>query len=104
MYPPAPFVQRTPAAPCQLGGYSLVPGQWIYVATYALHYNAECFPEPTMFRPERFRGSDYPAASRYVCLHKEHSLPSYPEHHRTGKSMVVTYTDGCVCVAKTAFT
>ena len=25
MYPPAPFVLRTPEAPCQLGGYSVSP-------------------------------------------------------------------------------
>ncbi len=45
---------RKLTAPAAIGGYELPAGTFVMVATAALHYREDLFPEPEEFRPERF--------------------------------------------------
>jgi cytochrome P450 family 110 len=40
--------------PLELGGYHLPAGMGLALATVLAHYNPETYPEPDLFRPERF--------------------------------------------------
>ena len=45
---------RNVASPTTIGGFQLRPGAKILVPYSQLHYADEFFPDPTVFRPERF--------------------------------------------------
>src|SRR3954453_7730799 len=47
-------VARKLKAPATIGGYELPAGQFVLPAIAALHYRDDLFPEPEVFRPERF--------------------------------------------------
>ncbi|GAB4586236.1 cytochrome P450 [Nocardia sp. IFM 10818] len=40
-----------------VGGYRIRKGTMIYIPTTAVHYNAELYPQPEQFRPERWLGT-----------------------------------------------
>ena len=40
------------------GGYDLPKDSMVLINIYALHYNADVWPEPTKFNPDRFLDSD----------------------------------------------
>jgi cytochrome P450 len=46
--------------PFELGGYLIPPGIEINPSITAIHRRADCYPEPSEFRPERFLGPDTP--------------------------------------------
>jgi cytochrome P450 len=47
-------------APFEIGGYVIPPGIEINPSIAAIHRRADCYPEPAVFRPERFIGPDAP--------------------------------------------
>ena len=54
LYPPAPGFGRTPTEPFSLNGAEYKPGDVLMFSIYALHRQAEFYPQPDSFRPERF--------------------------------------------------
>lgn len=54
LYPPAPGFGRTPTQAFSLNGTQYKPGDVLMFSIYALHRQAEFYPEPACFRPERF--------------------------------------------------
>jgi cytochrome P450 len=64
LHPPFPFVVRRVARPLTIGGYALAPDTLVIACMYLLHRRAELFPDPEVFRPERFM--DEPAGGSYL--------------------------------------
>ena len=55
IYPPLVRVERRVGVDgYKLGGVQLEKGQMMYACVYALHHNAEYFPDPERFDPDRF--------------------------------------------------
>lgn len=52
--PPLVAVMRRTLTDVELGGYRIPPDTWVITPFRAIHRNAELFPEPDAFRPERF--------------------------------------------------
>ena len=52
--PVVPMTGRLLHQPATLGGYELEAGQVVLVAIYMAHTDAETYPDPFSFRPERF--------------------------------------------------
>ena len=55
VYPTAPFVGRELTADTEIGGYTVPKGSTCGILTFLLHRNADIFPNPEVFDPERFR-------------------------------------------------
>ena len=72
LYPPAPFLNRRAKNDIQLespdGKYriNVKANDIINIPTFAIHHDPEQFPEPDMFRPERFIGE--PSHHKYSYL------------------------------------
>lgn len=66
-YPPAPGFGRTPLEPFTINGHNFKPGDTILVSIYALHHQADFYPEPETFRPERF-AADAEQPPRYAYM------------------------------------
>ncbi|GAP86915.1 putative cytochrome [Rosellinia necatrix] len=82
--------------PLFIDGHYIPPGTEIGVNTYALHYNADYFPEPYIFKPERWLPS-HAAASATV---KAAFIPfSIGPRACVGKAMA--YLEASLVVAKT---
>jgi len=54
LYPPAWAMGRQSTKPVELGEYRLPPGAHFFFSQYTMHRSAEFWPDPTLFRPERF--------------------------------------------------
>ena len=54
IYPPVWLLGRQAIRPCELGGYSVRPGTTIFMSQWVMHRHPDYFPEPTVFRPERW--------------------------------------------------
>jgi cytochrome P450 len=54
--PVVPVVARHLAEPVDLDGYLIPAGSTVMVSIYLVHNDAETYPEPQEFRPERFLG------------------------------------------------
>ncbi len=56
LYPPVALVERVVGQDYVLGntGIQIKKGQIIHFPTYATHRDPEKFPEPNLFKPERF--------------------------------------------------
>lgn len=54
LFPSLPAIQRTLSEEVRMGGYTLPAGTTVGVLIYALHRNADHFPDPEEFKPERF--------------------------------------------------
>lgn len=57
--PPSPGVGRKLNAPAQIVGYDLPAGAGVYAQIIWAHHDPTVFPEPDVFRPERFLGRTY---------------------------------------------
>lgn len=55
--PPVAGIARVVRRPYQLGGHTLAPGTTIVPHIRALHENPDLYPDPHIFRPERFLDS-----------------------------------------------
>ncbi|MFL6055503.1 MAG: cytochrome P450 [Actinoallomurus sp.] len=65
LHPPTWLISRSIAAPTELGGFRLVPGDQILVSPYLLHHDQRYFAEPDVFWPQRWLrqdAADYNAA------------------------------------------
>src|SRR5262249_18937127 len=54
LHPPAPILYREVASPFELGGFEFSRDVAVWVSPHLLHRDAEHFPEPHRFLPERF--------------------------------------------------
>jgi cytochrome P450 len=54
--PVVPVVARHLAEPIDLDGYTIPGGSTVMVSIYLVHNDAETYPEPKEFKPERFLG------------------------------------------------
>ena len=55
--PPVPVIVRRLLEPLELGGYALPAGTVVAPCVYLIHRNAEIYPHPRRFLPERFLDS-----------------------------------------------
>ncbi|MDX2184030.1 MAG: cytochrome P450 [Gemmatimonadaceae bacterium] len=62
LYPPAYIVGRKAVAPVTLRGETFAPGTIFVQSQWLVHRDPRWWPEPTLFRPERWLGDD--SASR----------------------------------------
>jgi len=65
MYPPAYGFARTVLEPFELAGHEFKEKEIVIISTYATHHRADLYPEPEVFRPERFLGGE---PDRYAYL------------------------------------
>lgn len=75
LYPPVPFLFRKIEEDTRLeNGYILPKGSCAVVCSYMTHRNAECYPDPELFNPERFSHESHPYAyipfggGRRICV------------------------------------
>ena len=54
LFPSVPVLERTIDEDIELDGYTLLAGTSIAIQIYALHRHPEYFPDPLVFKPERF--------------------------------------------------
>lgn len=55
IYPIVPgATPRIASHPIEIGGYKLPKGTWIMPSIYLAHYREEVYPQPHLFKPERF--------------------------------------------------
>lgn len=52
--PLVPVIQRVTRAPVRLGRYEIPAGTLVMAHAWAVHHRPELYPEPELFRPERF--------------------------------------------------
>lgn len=55
-YPPAYVIGRQATEPFALGGYKIDTKDQMLISQWALHHNAEWFPQPEAYLPERWLG------------------------------------------------
>ena len=75
LYPPVPFLFRKIEDDTRLeNGYILPKDSCAVVFSYMTHRNADCFPDPEVFNPERFSRENHPYAyipfggGRRICV------------------------------------
>ena len=67
LHPPVPGVARTPTEPFTIHGATFGRGDTLLISMEALHRQAEFYPEPECFRPERFApGTPQPPRHAYL--------------------------------------
>ncbi len=54
LHSPFPAVVRRVVEPMSIGGHDLVPDTFVAASMYLMHRRPDLFPEPEVFRPERF--------------------------------------------------
>lgn len=69
LYPSAPIVGRSVTEEITLGGHVVPPGSELLLFLYALHRDADMFPDPEKFDPDRF------LRENAKCLHPYAFLP-----------------------------
>jgi cytochrome P450 len=68
LLPVTTVLTRQTAAPVHLAGYILPKNRLIFFAPWALHRDAEYFPQPLAFKPERFDPEDGQTIPKYAYL------------------------------------
>ncbi|XP_059619150.1 probable cytochrome P450 4s3 [Phlebotomus argentipes] len=66
IYPSVPFYSRWVEKEVKVGDVVAPPGVTLSVQTYILHHDPEIFPEPNVFKPERFLDSENMHPYAYV--------------------------------------
>ena len=67
-YPPIPMLPRTALADDTLGGYHIPKGTILLLFYHGLHHNAEYWPDPEIFDPERFSPTRTESQHRFAYL------------------------------------
>ncbi|XP_015185916.1 PREDICTED: cytochrome P450 4c3-like [Polistes dominula] len=67
MYPVAPLIARQIYKPIKILGVTVPAGATVLINSYLLHRDPQNFPEPDVYRPERFL-SDNPPNSPYAFI------------------------------------
>ena len=65
--PPAWAIGRTAVADLSAGGFPIAAGSIVVVSPWLLHHDARWWPEPEVFRPERWLADD-PERPRYAFI------------------------------------
>lgn len=66
LYPPAWMMSRFLTAPTHLGGRNFASGTLLIASQYTMHRDARFFPEPLLFKPERFTPEAKAARPKYA--------------------------------------
>lgn len=66
LYPPIWSIIRRTTKPCRLGSLALKPGDHLMIAQWTLSRNAQWFPEPEQFKPERWLDGEAPPRFAYI--------------------------------------
>jgi cytochrome P450 len=66
LYPSSGVMVRSALAADQIGGWPVPAGAVIFLSQYVTHRLPEYWPEPEVFAPERFTGTQPPARPRYA--------------------------------------
>ena len=66
LYPPAWAMGRQATEDIELGPYLLPAGSYVFFSQYMIQRNAEFWPEPLKFRPERFTPEAKAGRSKFV--------------------------------------
>lgn len=65
MYPSVPMLARTVTQEVEYGGVKFPPGLTLSCFVYALHHDADVYPDPEKFDPERFTPENLAGKSAY---------------------------------------
>jgi cytochrome P450 len=68
LFPPAYVVGREALADCVIGDYDVSAGTTIYFAPWVLHRDPRHFPDPEVFRPERWLDGSTASVPRYAYI------------------------------------
>jgi cytochrome P450 len=60
LYPPVPFLTRLATEDAELGGHPVPAGTTLVYSPYAVHHQATNFPDPQLFRPDRWPDAKEP--------------------------------------------
>src|SRR6185369_17952655 len=66
LWPVAWLLSRKVTAATELGGVPLVPGDRLYLCTYLLHRDPDCWAEPGEYRPGRWAAPPEGHKARYL--------------------------------------
>ena len=111
LYPSVPFISRQMCEDSELDGYKIPSGVSVAVQIYALHRNEEYFPEPEVFKPERFQTEEslgrhpfafvpFSAGPRNCIGTSLRRIESVPKIAYTMQSMIVMF---CILILKYFF-
>ncbi|KAK2580231.1 hypothetical protein KPH14_012487 [Odynerus spinipes] len=67
LYPVVPLIARNIYSPLKLMGHDIPVGSTVLINSYLLHRDARYFPEPDVYKPERFLSSN-PRLPSYVFI------------------------------------
>ena len=65
LYPPVWTVGRQAAEECELGGYKIPKGSYVFMSQYAMHRHPQYWKNPEAFDPNRF-AANQPDVDRFV--------------------------------------
>ncbi|MFI9508883.1 cytochrome P450 [Nocardia sp. NPDC052566] len=68
LYPPGPYGAREVTEDLRVGEYTIPAGATIFYPIWAVHTNPEYWPDPTVFRPERFATHPSPERPRLAYI------------------------------------
>jgi cytochrome P450 len=68
LYPPAWGIGREAIADCEIGGYAIPAGTTVIISAWISHRNPKYFPEPLVFRPERWEGDFAAKLPRFAYI------------------------------------
>ncbi|XP_057365312.1 cytochrome P450 4C1-like [Daphnia carinata] len=66
LYPSVPFILRTLPEDTKIGDHNLPKGLMVGLSIVGLHYNPQVFPDPEVFKPERFFPENSLGRHRYA--------------------------------------
>ncbi|MFF3227545.1 cytochrome P450 [Nocardia suismassiliense] len=68
LYPPGPYGAREISEVLRVGDYSIPAGTTVFYPIWAVHLNPEYWPQPEVFRPERFSGAESAGRPRLAYI------------------------------------
>ncbi|QBS45192.1 cytochrome P450 [Nocardia sp. CS682] len=68
LYPPGPYGAREISEDLRVGEYTIPAGTTIFYPIWAVHLNPEYWPQPEVFRPERFSAAESAGRPRLAYI------------------------------------